>query len=275
MNIKNGHVTLHTPDGEMDVYFAHPDKIKIPAVIVYQEAFGVNDHIKDVCRRLAEQGYFVVAPELYHRHGKQLEFPYSGRSDAMTFLKELTAESLKMDTQAVLDMLHEIPSVDSSKIATIGFCVGGYASVFASTEFELSGSIAFYGAGMMKEREGFKLKPLKEKFQNIQHPLLLFFGQTDSSIPVSEVYQIQALLEDEGKAFQSVVFENSDHGFFCDQRKSYNQIAAQDAWEMSLEFLKDVFSASQSHIDREGGGTLPSVGVDGSKPSAGPLDSLF
>lgn len=273
MKLNNGHVTLHTPDGEMDVYFAHPDKLKIPALIVFQEAFGVNEHIKDVCRRYAEQGYFVVAPELYHRHGKHLEFPDVGRSDAMVYLRDLSAESLRMDIQAVLDMLHEIPSVDSSRIATLGFCVGGYTSVFAATEFELSGSIAFYGGGMFHEREGFKLKPLKDHFDKIRHPLLLFFGQTDVSIPVSEVFQIQAILEEEGKAFQSVIFENSDHGFFCDQRKTYNKIAAQDAWEMSLEFLKDVFSPSETHTDDQNGGTLPSLGVEGAKPSAGPTDS--
>lgn len=272
MKLKNGYITLQTPDGEMEVYFAHADQIRLPALIVYQEAFGVNDHIKDVCRRLAEQGYFVVAPELYHRKGKHLEFPYTGRSEAMDYLKQLSHETLTTDTQSVLDMLHEIPSVDASKIATIGFCVGGYASVFAATSFELSGSIAFYGAGMLNEREGFKLKPIKNRFKNITAPLLLFFGQEDTSIPLSEVHQIQDILENEGKAFKSVVFENSNHGFFCDQRKSYNQTAAQDAWEMSLEFLKDIFNPAV-HSVTDGSASAPSAGVSEFKSSAGSLDT--
>lgn len=272
MKLKNGYITLHTPDGDMEAYFSHPDQIRLPALIIYQEAFGVNDHIKDVCRRFAEQGYFVVAPELYHRQGKNLEFAYSGRSDAMDFLKQLGQDSLKMDTQAVLDMLHEIPSVDASKIATVGFCVGGYASVFANITFELSGSIAFYGAGMLNEREGFNLKPIKNKFKNISAPLLLFFGQEDSSIPLTEVHQIQEILEKEGKAFRSVVFENSNHGFFCDQRKSYNKLAAEDAWEMSLDFLKEIFS-SPAHSVTDGSATLPSAGVAEFKSSTGPLDA--
>lgn len=273
MKLKNGYITLQTPEGEMEVYFTHPDQIKLPALLVYMEAFGVNDHIKDVCRRFAEQGYFVVAPELYHRHGKNLEFPYSGRSDAMPLLKELTHESLKMDTQVVLDMLHEIPSVDASKIATVGFCVGGFASVFAATAFDLSGSIAFYGAGMLKEREGFKLKPIKNKLKDISAPLLLFFGQEDSSIPLNEVHEIQGILEKEGKAFRSVVFENSNHGFFCDQRKSYNKLAAEDAWEMSLEFLKEIFSSS-THSVTDGSVGIPASGIAEFK-STGPLDASF
>lgn len=242
MMIKNGFINLATADGEMEVYFAGPDKVKVAAIIIFHEAFGVNDHIKDVCHRFAEHGYFVVAPELYHRHGTHLEFPYSGRSDAMTYLKELTHENLNTDIQAVMDMLHEIPSVDSTRIATVGFCVGGYISVFAAARFSLAGSIAFYGAGMLHERPGFGLKPLKDQFKDINSPLLLFFGQNDSSIPIDEVHQLQNILEQEGKAFRSVIFENSSHGFFCDQRKSYNKLAAQDAWDMCLEFLREIFN---------------------------------
>lgn len=271
MKLKDGYISLQTPDGDMEVYFTHPDKIKLPALIVFQEAFGVNAHIKDVCRRFAQEGYFVVAPELYHRQGHHLEFSYSDLSQAMSYLKELSQESLKMDTQVVLDMLHEIPTVDAAKIATIGFCVGGYTSILAAASFKLSGCIAFYGAGMLTEREGLKLKPFKEQLKNISSPLLLFFGQKDSSIPLSEVHEIQALLEKEEKAFRSVVFENSHHGFFCDQRKSYNKVAADDAWEMSLEFLKEIFG-SQTYSLNEGSVSPASSGVAEFKSSAGSLD---
>lgn len=240
MKVKSGYVSVPTPEGEMEVYFSHPREfLRAPVLIVFQEAFGVNGHIQDVCHRFAHEGYYVLAPELFHRLGKHILVEYSDRPQVMKLLKEMTAEQISTDIQALLDYLPGIEHIDRSQIATVGFCIGGYTSLLAAARFNLSTAIAFYGAGTMKPREGIGLAPLKDEFKNISCPLLLFFGEQDASIPVSEVHEMEQELEKHEKVFRSVIFPNANHGFFCNQRGSFNSAVVHQAWDMSLEWLME------------------------------------
>ncbi len=240
MKIHSSYMTVMTADGEMDVFVACPEGTSpFPVLIVFQEAFGVNDHIKEVCQRYAQEGYFVFAPELYHRRGKYLEFPYSGSNEVMMNLKQLTEKNILEDIRTLLNQLSLDPKLDTGRIATVGYCVGGYISVLASLHFTFKACISYYGAGLVYEREGFGLKPLLNKFSKNLSPLLLFFGDKDSSIPQEEVQLIKKNLETLNVHTKCVVFEGAHHGFFCDQRTSFHPRAAQESWDISLEFLRE------------------------------------
>ena len=210
----------------------------MPVIILLQEAFGINHHIKSVCQRLAREGFLVIAPELYHRFGKHLTVDYSDRQKIMPLLGELQNEEVLIDIKATLHFVRELPRANSAEIYTMGFCVGGFASMLAATEFKLSGAIAFYGAGVVKPREGFKLRPFIEKLSHVTCPVLLFYGEKDASIPREDREEIIKALIKDGNKPEVHLYSDADHGFFCDERKSYHQEAASDAWKRTLIFLK-------------------------------------
>lgn len=233
-------MSVMTSDGEMEVYVSRPDgDLRFPALIVFQEAFGVNDHIKEVCQRFAREGYFACAPELYHRQGKYLQFPYRGSDKVMMHLKGLTEKNILEDIRSLMNHLKQDATLDAGRIATVGFCVGGYISVLASIHYQFKASISYYGAGIVHPREGFGLKPILSKFSKILSPMLFFFGNKDSSIAQEEVQLIRENLQPLKVHTKCVVFEGANHGFFCDQRTSFHPKAAQESWEISLEFLRE------------------------------------
>lgn len=241
MKIHSSYMTVMTADGEMDVFVAGPEGTPpFPVLIVFQEAFGVNDHIKEICQRYAQEGYFAFAPEFYHRRGKYLQFPYSGSNEVMIHLKHLTEKDLLEDIRSLINQLSLDSTLDIDRIATVGYCVGGYISVLASLHFKFKACISYYGAGIVYEREGFGLKPLLPKFSKNLSPLLFFFGDKDSSIPQEEVQLIKKNLETLNVHTKCVVFQGAKHGFFCDQRGSYHPRAAQESWDISLEFLREL-----------------------------------
>lgn len=240
MEINSEFKTIPTSDGKMRIYCAYPKvSYPFPSLIVFQEAFGVNEHIQDVCQRFAREGYYVVSPELYHRSGESIHIDYTNRKGALPFMESLNEDKLAHDIEATLNYLKAQPFVIPRKIASLGFCMGGYTSILAACRFPLATSISFYGAGLLREREGIGFGPLRKEFKNISCPLLLFFGQKDSSIPMEEVSTLEEEFDFLGIPYQSVVFKNAQHGFFCDQRPSYHPQAALEAWKMTLQWLNE------------------------------------
>lgn len=251
----DNYLTVFTPDGPMEVYAAaeehtHP----LPVVVVLQEAFGVNAHIKKICRNFSGQGFFAVAPELYHRFGRHVQFPYTDRAVILPYLQQLSNEEILNDLNSLLAFLQDLPGVDSSKVYTVGFCVGGFSAILAATTLPLRGAISFYGAGLLYPREGFALKPLASELSNIECPLLLFFGEADSSIPQREVRELQELLKDHQVDHEIIVYPGSDHGFFCDERRSYDSVAASFAWKKIFHWLDSrprKFEAESSSLSED------------------------
>jgi carboxymethylenebutenolidase len=239
MKIKTGFHQLTTPEGTMEVYFVTEDgRDQRPVMIVCQEAFGVNHHIKDVCQRFAREGYYVVAPEFYHRKGKHLEFAYSDLNGVMPLLKNLDGKEVVDDLNLLMTFLKADHKIKYDHVSMIGFCVGGYITVLASTVFKLKAAVAFYGGGLWKERKDFQLKPLKDEFDKIKNPLLLIFGDQDSSIPLEEIQNIEKKIAQVNVPAQVKIFQDVGHGFFCNERSSYEPSAAEEAWKLTLEFLK-------------------------------------
>lgn len=233
-------LTCESRGGLMDIYVASPDtKERLPVVIVLMEAFGINDHIKSICHRIAEQGYLAAAPDLYHREGRKIVLPYGDRSLIMPYISKLKNEDIVRDVRETINFLDDLPNADVKKISTLGFCVGGFSSVLCATQLGVQKMISFYGAGMVHPREGIALKPLLADMGKIKSKCLFFFGGKDASIPHDQIVEIEKKLTDSKVSFEVDIFENSDHGFFCDERKSYNQQDSSVAWAKTIAFLKD------------------------------------
>jgi carboxymethylenebutenolidase len=229
----NRNITLNVEDGTfMNAYTRMPEgKGPFPAIIVLQEAFGVNAHIRSVCERLTKEGYLAIAPELFHRSaGPDFEGSYDDFPAVMPHIQAVTVDGVSFDLEAAYQWLIEQPTVKKDKIASIGFCLGGRISFLANAILHLSASISFYGTNIPSL--------LEQHVRDLHAPHLFFWGGQDNHIAKEQIDQVTAALDHVHKPFESHVFADADHAFFNDMRPNYNPEAAKEAWKMSLEFLK-------------------------------------
>jgi carboxymethylenebutenolidase len=231
-------ITVATEDGPMEAFVALPEEAgPRPAVVIAQEAFGVNDHIRDVCERFARAGFAALAPELYHRDGKGLVFGYDELPKAREHLREVTNEGLERDVVAALSALRAMPEVAASRVGIVGYCMGGFVAFLAACRTDVASTVVYYGGGIVNARPGFKLAPTLGEAERIRRPLLGLFGAEDASIPPADVEAIRARLKELGKAHELVVYEGAGHGFSCDPRASFHAAAAADAWSRTRDWL--------------------------------------
>lgn len=213
---------------ELSLYVARPASAGDvqAAVIVLQEIWGVNAHIRDVSDRLARLGYLVAAPDVFHRSAQRFEVPYTDRS-GVEHAGKLTPEGVRADLEATHAYLARELG-EGGKIASLGFCMGGRLSFVANAMLPLAAGISFYGGGIAGQLE---LAPA-------QHgPLLLFWGGKDAHITREHRRATADALEAAGKRFTEVNVGHAQHGFFCDQRPSYDAEAAKEAWGLVTAFL--------------------------------------
>lgn len=236
----DNYLLVSTPRGPMNVFVAAENGTwSLPVVIVLQEAFGVNNHIKDICRRLAAEGYLALAPELYHREGRHLVADYSDRASFKPLMGKLTNDGLIEDIDSLLKFIPLHPRADISQVFTLGFCMGGFTSLLAATRFDLQGAISFYGAGVIHEREGIKLSPFIDEVKNVKCPTLLFYGADDASIPADDITRIERELTNSKRRHEVHIFPGADHGFFCNERKSFDPSSTSKAWKRVLSWLEE------------------------------------
>jgi carboxymethylenebutenolidase len=238
--MKESIVTLPTPGGPMDLHCFLPDappKGRLPAIIVIQEAFGVNPHIKRLCRRVAGEGYAVFSPELFHRSGKGLEFGYDEFPKIRPIFATLTNEMLAEDMQAAYLHVSERADVDPARIATWGFCLGGFVSVLSACKLPITAAAAFYGGGMVHPRPGFGFTPIIDLFGSIDCPVLLVYGGQDQGIPKEDIAAVQSRLATLGKEHEVEIYPDAGHGFFCEDRPAYHRDSAEAAWARATQWL--------------------------------------
>jgi carboxymethylenebutenolidase len=228
--------TVSTADGPMDLYESLPDGKPLGAVIVVQEAFGVNEHIQDVTRRFAAQGYRAVAPTLFHRAGGGTA-PYTDFTKVMPLFKGVTDDAILMDLDATLAHLRGAGFRDG-QIGVVGFCMGGRVSFLAATHHELGAAVGFYSSGLVSARRpGFT--PLIGETAKLATPWLGLFGDKDQGIPIEDVELLRETLAREAKVPTAVVlYPGAEHGFHCDVRASYNEAAAKDGFARTLDWLR-------------------------------------
>jgi carboxymethylenebutenolidase len=230
---KTQQIEVPVSDGtKMTLHWAGPaDGRPGPGMIVLQEAFGVNSHIRDVVARFAALGFWAAAPELFHRTAAHFEGSYTDFAAVAPHMKALSQATLEADSRATHDWLKSQSKVIPDKIAAIGFCLGGRATFIANAILPLRAAISFYGGGIAPD-----LLPLATK----QHgPLLLVWGGMDQHNPIAKTRAVADALTQARKSHVHVEFSDADHGFFCDERKQYNPTAATEAWALCLAFLKN------------------------------------
>jgi carboxymethylenebutenolidase len=224
-------VTLQVGDGtSMNAYVARPaEDGEFRGILVFQEAFGVNAHIRDVTERFAREGYVAIAPELFHRTAPGFEGRYDDFPSAMQHLQALTEAGQGADIRAAYDWLRGHAQVSPDLIASIGFCMGGRTSFLASATVPLKAAISFYGGGIAQG--------LLHRAGDLKAPILMFWGGLDHHITSEHMRAVEDALTKAGKSHVNVKISDADHGFFCDVRPSYNAQAAGLAWALTLQFL--------------------------------------
>lgn len=217
----------------IEAYLAQPvEPGDYAGIIVLQEVFGVNAHIRAVTERLASQGYRAIAPALYQRTAPGFEVGY-GPEDLVLGrrYKDLTtAAELLADIQAAIAYLQTQPSANSAPIGCIGFCFGGHVAYLAATLSAIQATAVFYGAGIPHFTPGGG-PPTLSRTGEIQGTLYGFFGEKDPLIPGADVAAIAQALATHHIPHQIHCYPGAGHGFFCDQRADYNREAATTAWE--------------------------------------------
>ncbi len=240
MEITSGMVQVPAVDGSMPGFTARPAAAgKYPAIVVVQEAFGLNAHIKDVAARLAREGYATLAPDLYYRE-KNAVVGYDNSQEAIRLMMGLWDDKVVKDMGAAITYLQQQPFVRGDRIGVTGFCMGGRITFLtACLNSAVKAAAPFYGGGIgsvMQPGERTPRAPL-EYADKLGAPLLLFFGENDSFIPLDEVNKIKARLAELKKTAETIVYPGAPHGFFCNERDSYRAEAAKDAWGRLLKFF--------------------------------------
>ena len=234
--MKTERVNLKVSDGTtVQAYVSMPDgNGKFPGLVVLQEAFGVNSHMRNVCDRLAKEGYVVIAPELFHRTAPAgFEGSYTDFASLAPHFQGITAEGLSTDMKASYDWLQQQSNVNHAKIGSIGFCLGGRASFLANVTLPLSAAVSYYGGGT---------DAIADKASELHGPHLFFWGGLDKHITPEKVDTVINAVKKAGKPHINVVISYADHAFNCDERPSYNKQAAAEAWAMTLAFFKNHLS---------------------------------
>jgi carboxymethylenebutenolidase len=230
-------VKVMNQDLQIDAHLAEPaaqpeGEGRFPAIVVIQEIFGVNEHIRDVVGRLAGLGYVAIAPAIYQRIAPGFESGYSPEEvqQGRQYKEQTRADELLSDIGATIAYLQGLPNVVDGAIGCIGFCFGGHVAYLAATLPQIKATASFYGAGIATLTPGGG-QPTLTRTGEIGGELYAFFGREDGSIPEEQVDAIEAELGAQGVRHRVFRYDGAGHGFFCDRRSSYNPEAAADAWE--------------------------------------------
>jgi carboxymethylenebutenolidase len=224
-----------TADGPMGLFEARPAEPARRAVIVVQEAFGVNSYIEGVTERFAAEGYHAVAPEFFHRAGGGTA-PYDDFSKVMPLYEGLTDDGILMDIDAAFTHLEGIGH-SAASVGLVGFCFGGRVAFLAAARRAFGASVGFYGGGIVTARFP-QFPPLVSESATLQTPWLGLFGDEDTGIPIEDVEAIRTALEAAPVPTEIVRYAGAEHGFFCNERPAYNAEASADAWPRTLDWFE-------------------------------------
>jgi carboxymethylenebutenolidase len=216
-------VKLKASDGhELDAYVAKPEGKPLGGVVVVQEVFGVNRHIRSVADKFAAEGYLAVAPAIFDRVEKNVELSYEGAdmAKAMQLMQKLNIDDAVKDVDAALAYAQKAAG---KPVAVVGFCYGGTVAWLSATRLKPAAAVGYYG-GQIAKFAG----------ENPHAPVLLHFGRLDAHIPEADVAKVQAAHPE----VEIHWYEGAGHGFNCDMRASYNEAAAKSAFARTIGFLK-------------------------------------
>ncbi|HEV3213354.1 MAG TPA: dienelactone hydrolase family protein [Acidimicrobiales bacterium] len=228
-------VQLDTADGPARAYQATPPGEPLGAVIVIPEAFGVNRHIEDVARRFAAEGYVGLSVDVFHRSGKGVA-PYDDFRQAMALSQGLDDDGFLRDLDAAIAHLGA-DGIPPSKVAVVGFCIGGRFAFLAALRRTLGAAISYYGGGIVDQGAFPALPPLLDEVDQLATPWLGLFGDLDRSIPVEDVESLRAALASARVPVEIVRYAEAGHGFNCDARSTFDAAASEDAFVRATDWL--------------------------------------
>jgi carboxymethylenebutenolidase len=233
-----GEVKIPVAGGEIPAYRAMPARGgPFPTVLVVHEIFGVHEHIKDICRRLAKLGYFAVAPLLFSREGD-----VTTMADVQQIISKVVAKvpdkQVASDLDATVAWAKSTGKADTTKLGITGFCWGGrLVWLYAAHNPSLKAGVAWYGPLQSPPSELRPKNPI-DLVNPIDAPILGLYGGKDMGIPVAQIERMRAALKAAGKPSEIVIYPDAGHGFNADYRPSYNAQAAKDGWQRMQAWFK-------------------------------------
>ncbi|MDY7579331.1 dienelactone hydrolase family protein [Herbaspirillum sp. RTI4] len=221
-------IEIDAADGKFGAYLALPHTGKGPGIILIQEIFGVNAHIRAVADQYAADGYVVLAPDIFWRAQPRVELGYAGEDwdKAVKLMQQTDFDKAVGDIALCGKTLRALPQLDG-KVAIIGYCMGGMLAYNAAAKGLVDAAIAYYGGGIQNQLE---------KAASVKVPFQMHFGELDTHIPLAEVQKIGEKFTDNDNV-EIHVYPLAEHGFNCSHRESYQQRAAALAHGNSLVFL--------------------------------------
>lgn len=222
-------IKIPAPAGAFGGYLARPAGKPVGSVVVIQEIFGVNSHIRSVTRRLADAGFAALAPDLFHRAAAGVELGYdeAGIQRGFELMQQLKGEDALADIRAALAQLRALPELKGSKVGVMGFCMGGLYAYRSAANLDPDCAVAYYGGGIAN---------YLGEAAKIRVPVQFHFGARDAHIPQDQVEQIRAATA--ALPGHELYVYDAEHGFHCDERPSYDATASAQAWERTLAFLR-------------------------------------
>jgi len=224
MVLKSASLAIEVSDGSMQSYRVSPDVGAAAGVVVIQEIFGVNSHIREVADKVALAGYGVLAPDIFHRQqpGVELGYEEADIGTGFALMQQLDIASAVQDIGACVAALRE---ETGGHVAVMGFCMGGLLAYLSAAAGQPDAAVAYYGGGIADHLD---------QVGQIQCPLLFHFGEQDDHIPMAQVEAIRGAVSGIDATIHTYP---AGHGFNCDQRGSYDAAAANLAWQRTEEFL--------------------------------------
>ena len=235
--LEAGQVSLPAGDRDIPAYRAMPGKTgTFPVILVVQEIFGVHEHIRDVCRRLAKQGYMAIAPELYVRQGSVAEM-----ANVQDIISKVVSKVPDAQVMSVLDATVAYAQAsgqgDTEKLGITGFCWGGRITwLYAAHSAQVKAGVAWYGKLVGDSSANTPHHPV-DIAPELKAPVLGLYGAADLGIPVETIDRMRTACKAAGKQCEIVVYPDTPHAFNADYRPSYRPEAAKDGWARMLAWF--------------------------------------
>ena len=237
--LRTGEGKILVPGGEMPVYFARPEGLaRPPVVLVASEIFGVHEYIRDVTRRMARAGAFAIAPDYYFRGGVDL-------ARQTTIAAVAPVVNAKPDAELISDLDATVAwgvsqGGDAGRLGIVGFCRGGRTVwEYCASAHAPKAGVAFYGpVSDPSEQKKIWPKSALDLAADMKAPVLGLYGEEDQGILVMEVEEMQDKLKQAGKTAEFHIYPGAGHGFHADYRSSYRKEAAEDGWNRALAWFR-------------------------------------
>ena len=222
---------------QVPIYEARPAAPgRYPVALVIPEIFGMHEHIKDVTRRFAKEGFLGITFEPYAREGGVLKLP--DIESVLKVVNPVPDSRVMGDLDAIVAYAKQHPAARGDRMGVTGFCRGGlYTLLFAAHSREMKAAVPWYGPLKPAKTAGVRTVGPLDVAGQINAPVLGLYGEADLGIPVADVKEMEAALKGAGKTAEFVIYPGAPHAFFADYRPSYRAEAAKDAWNRCLAWF--------------------------------------